>query len=293
MKAEPEAVKPPDLIATVQKLAGLVAPVTVVTSLLYYFGYVRQTTFCTYFGLDPVTAGYVTADYVIPSVGTMFRPFVKLLAVVGVAVAVHQALAPVVNRSPRWRLWTAGALLAVAGGLLVFGFSGARGQAVGPPILAPQAMVAGACLLEYAVSLAGPGRRGRRMSALWTSVLAAQKLRRGLLVAFALVGLFWATSDLAYVAGAVEAQRTENALPADVQVVVYSKQRLFLRGTGVSAESLTGSDAAYKFRYSGLRLLRHTHDRWLLLPAGWHPDSWQSVIILPDAPADLRVELMA
>jgi len=84
----------------------------------------------------------------------------------------------------------------------------------------------------------------------------------------------------------------ENALHTDVQVVVYSKPKLFLRGDGIVSVGLGTSTPSYQFRYSGLRLLRHTRDRWLLLPANWRPGAQQPVIILADMPADIREELM-
>jgi hypothetical protein len=283
--------KSASVMATLQQLASFAAPVTVITSVLYYFGYVRRETFCAHFGLDLVTAGYDTTDYIIPSFETVFRPFTKLLAAAGIAVAVHLVLTPLTKRSRRWRHGTAGALGAIAIVLLAFGVSGMREAELGPQLAAPVALGSGACILEYAITVGRPGA-GETETPFWEAAAATRRLRRALLVPLLLVALFWSTADLAHQGGEADAQSVENALHADVQVVVYSKPKLFLMGHGIVSVALAPSTSSYQFRYSGLRLLRHTRDRWLLLPAGWRPGAQQPVIILADTPTDIRVELM-
>jgi hypothetical protein len=77
-------------------------------------------------------------------------------------------------------------------------------------------------------------------------------------------------------------------VPVQVRLVVYSQKRLMLTGMGPESGSLGMTDTAYAYRYSGLRLLRHTKDRWLLLPRGWVRGNHQSVIMLPDTPDTIR-----
>ena len=73
--------------------------------------------------------------------------------------------------------------------------------------------------------------------------------------------------------------------------VVYSAKRLQLDSPGVRETALQDPDAAYRFRYSGLKLVLRSNDKYFLLPAGWSgPDG--SIIVLPDSEA-LRVEFRA
>ncbi len=57
---------------------------------------------------------------------------------------------------------------------------------------------------------------------------------------------------------------------------------------GVHEAQLRGADAAYRYRYSGLRLLAWSNNRYFLLPDGWSSAD-QITIILPDSD-NLRVE---
>lgn len=274
------------------QVASIVAPLSIITSLLYYFGYVRRTTFCAYFGLDETTAAFNTTEYVIPSIGVTFRPLVRLIAVAVLAVLAHHALTILMRRSATWRKGIVAALLTISVGFLGFGISGLREHSLGPPILAPLALGSGAVLLEYSISTAQAGNMPSAWSLFQPALGSTSVARRVSLVLIALGALFWATANLAYESGLSEAIRTERALGADLQVVVYSKQRLDLLGDGIASVTLPPSDtAAYRYRYSGLRLLRHTKEQWLLLPAGWRRGNRQPVIILPDHIADIRVEL--
>lgn len=71
-------------------------------------------------------------------------------------------------------------------------------------------------------------------------------------------------------------------------VTVYSAKRLHLEGPTIRETVLGGPDAAYRFRYSGLRLVVRSGGKWLLLPAGWTPGNREAAL-LPDTD-DLRVE---
>ena len=76
-----------------RRVAGLivavVAPVTLITALAYYFGYRREEAFAGYFGIDPSTLGFTTNDYVLRSVDALFVPVTVLLLVAFGAVFLH------------------------------------------------------------------------------------------------------------------------------------------------------------------------------------------------------------
>jgi hypothetical protein len=70
MPETPEAETASSLVGSQgRRVAGLivavVAPVTLITALAYYFGYRRESAFAGYFGIDPSTLGFTTNDYVL------------------------------------------------------------------------------------------------------------------------------------------------------------------------------------------------------------------------------------
>ena len=65
--------------------AGIVTPVTLITALLFYFGYVSARSQYEYFGIDVDTVGLSTQDYVMRSPQPLLVPLLvlTLLAVAG------------------------------------------------------------------------------------------------------------------------------------------------------------------------------------------------------------------
>lgn len=125
-----------------------------------------------------------------------------------------------------------------------------------------------------------------------STVLASTRTaRRGLLVALALGAVFWVTTTVAEQRGVAAANAIEVSLPIRPQAIVYSRARLQITGPGVTLSRLDASDAAFAYRYSGLRTLVHAGGRWYLLPAGWTRDNGATAIVLPDSETGIRVDL--
>ena len=74
--------------------AGIVTPVTLITALLFYFGYVSARSQYEYFGIDVDTIGLSTQDYVMRSPQPLLVPLLvlSLLAVAGLLL--HNAIQP-------------------------------------------------------------------------------------------------------------------------------------------------------------------------------------------------------
>ena len=71
-------------------------------------------------------------------------------------------------------------------------------------------------------------------------------------------------------------------------VVVYSEKILSLQVAGVREVPCKNPDAAYRFRYEGLKLIPQSGNQYLFLPANWTPaDSATIVLSRSDA---LRLE---
>jgi hypothetical protein len=60
-------------------------------------------------------------------------------------------------------------------------------------------------------------------------------------------------------------------------------KRLDIKASGVLERRLSGKDLAYRYRYSGLRLLTHSGGKYFLLPASWRRSNG-AAIILADSP---------
>jgi len=68
---------------------------------------------------------------------------------------------------------------------------------------------------------------------------------------------------------------------------VYARTDLHLEAA--EATSWAGAQGDYLFRYTGLRLLMYSGDRYFLVPDGWRPGSGP-LVVLADTD-DVRVEL--
>src|SRR3954466_8476071 len=87
------------LLKIVELIGAIAAPVTVLTALLYYFGWVRTNAIFRYFGADPTLLAFGLPDYLTRSAGTAFKPIVILLLVTALVLIASRAI-DIVER--RW-----------------------------------------------------------------------------------------------------------------------------------------------------------------------------------------------
>lgn len=275
----------------VELLGPLLLTSGAVTSLLYYFGYVRERELFAYFGVPVSSLDLTTTDYVVRSAQAVFVPVTSVALVAVVAVALHHVL---LVRAPQdvprgWRRgWAACAGLAAA--LVAVGAAGALGRPVlvGATVSA-LALGGGALLLGYAAWMAGldPGLPAPVHQALGRTRAA----RRALVLVVALIAAFWWTTNVAHRQGQDAARAIAASLEVRGEAVVLSRERLGITGHGVTVEDLSTPDAGFAFRYTGLRVLLHAGDRWVLLPRGWTRDNGDVVVLLPDDAETLRVDV--
>ncbi|RAY11221.1 hypothetical protein DPM19_31165 [Actinomadura craniellae] len=275
----------------------VLAPTGVLTAVLYYFGYLHEKQFFEYFGVDLGSIGFSTTDYLLRGAGSLFSPLATVVVAGSLAVIAHHLLAFLLDQlSATWRrtVWVSLAVLALV--LLVAGVVGLRhrGQVVPTPLLgdalvAATALGGGALLLEYVTESA---RTHEAVPERWAAILTSTRnVRRALSVGLALIAAFWATATIAHRHGIESARAVEVTLPIRSQAIVYSRDRLQIAGPGVVRTEVGGRDSAFRYRYNGLRTLVHTRDHWFLLPAGWTRHNGASVVMLPDAQRDIRVDL--
>jgi hypothetical protein len=277
-------------------IVAVIAPVTLITALAYYFGYRREEAFAGYFGIDPSALGFTTNDYVLRSVDALFVPITVLLLVAFGAVFLH-ALAG--NRLKRVDLAPVAAVVGLCA--LILGIALLAGspissrydylQALGPAV--------GVALLVYALE------RTRSVSrhALGAAVFVG--------IAVVLVSLFWATSDYADNRGRAEARQLARDITVRPSVTVFSKDDLDIHplalGGGVEQGVQHGGGCplimvqkfrtgAYPFAYSGLTLLLQSGGNYFLTPTPekpktpWDPTT-EAVFVIPND-NNVRVQLM-
>lgn len=290
--AGPEDAKDPGLSAAVDFVTRVVAPASLLTAVLYYFGYVRELALFGYFGVDLGSLQFSTTDYLVRSTGTIFLPVGTVLACGVLALLLHHLLTLGLGRADRkWRRisWAVTGIAATV--LLILGVAGLEvpRDVDLTPATPPVALGTGALLAEYTIYLAAAYTS--LPPQLTDTFRATRPLRRILIGALLLVSAFWATAVVAEQRGNAVAQAIEASLPVQPEAVVYSSQHLQITGPGITETPLPATDAAFAFRYNGLRPLIHSGGHWFLLPAGWTHSNGATVIILPDATPGIRVEL--
>jgi hypothetical protein len=145
----------------------------------------------------------------------------------------------------------------------------------------------GVGLIAYAMSMQRPLSAGsdddQEQSPLWLPSATAT-----VVVLILVVSLFAAVGDWADTMGTERARQLGRRIGALPSVVVYSAQRLQLDASGVRVETVGGDDSAYRFRYTGVKLLIRSGGKYFLIPASW-TRSDGVVIPLPERD-DLRFE---
>jgi hypothetical protein len=271
----------------VLELISLVAaPATLATALLYWFGFELVGARSEYFGLGIGTLGFSTTDYLLRGVEAGIVPLFVLLLVIGAVVAVATMASRLADRvgAARWFRW--GVRVLVTLGLLITAVAiyGAFGSLpapldgyLGPPILlgaGPVMVLGGLRLLSRYI------------------LMPEASLRAGAVVVWGLVVLsaFWGMSLYADALGRGRAQELAQSLVSLPRVTIYSERSLAIDPAVVDVDVLEGpEDALFTHRYSGLRLLIRSDDKYFLLPDTWNPKDGRAFIIRDES--EIRVEL--
>ncbi len=258
-------------------LETVAAPIGVVTGFLIFFGWTYSGAYFGHFGISHRLLQYSVRDLTLQSAQPMFGTAVLLLSVVAGLWLLDRLITEWRRRSDRLdRSADAGILVVglVACGMGLLGALGVRPLlAVVPGRAAALVMLAGALILLRARRSTDPGRR----------------LERALLVVASMLAVFWVTTLYATDAGR-ELAREVDATPARLPLVtLFSERYLDVPGTAVIATEQKSPSGTPLYRYTGLRLLTYSNDRWFLI-TGAQPGYRSTVTVLPDAP-DVRVEV--
>jgi hypothetical protein len=271
----------------VRTVVGLVlGQLGAVTALAFYFGWVRTSAYLQYFGLDTSMVDFSTADYVLRSVGAAYWPLMWLGLLVVLALAAHARICAVLARDGTRGDRHLATIAAVGVGLLGVAVAGLFDVWIFPPRIPviPLLLTAGFALIAYSWALhsirPAPGEASLVAKA---QIVALCGLIAG--------GLFWAWGSYANTVGERTAQQTADALADRTEVPVFSARRLALSGPGVHVDRIDDEESLYRFRYTGLRLLLRSDDRYFLLPKDWERGQG-SVFVLSESD-EVRLEFFA
>jgi hypothetical protein len=248
--------------------AGIVTPITLLSALLFYFGYVSARSQYEYFGIDVDTIGLSTQDYVMRSPQPLLVPLlvITLLAVAGLLL--HNAIHPTpvaVRRAAR--ITTVVLVLGVAG-LLAYPLIG---QIPYYALIVPAVIGMSAAALAYLTYL-------RRKA---DPKLGPQRVLVALLAVVTVTCAFWATATTAQYSGRGLAKSHARELNRFPVVILDTKEKLALRSPGIEETALRpGAGQTFNYRYRGLRLLVVGEDRLFLVPQNWTASNTTVVIPL-------------
>ncbi len=251
-------------------LAGLASQAVVLAAVLFYFGWVRAKATYGYFGVDISALNFSAQDYILRSVDAAF-PLLVAIGLVGLgAMLAHELLLPGVARDTesarRLARGTAGtgAALAALGLALAVALTGPGGSEFwGPAVL----------LIGCALAVYGFAVRNRYESRGGSRLMLAT-------TAMALVAFLWTVTAYANYIGIQVAEEIRSGLPTAPEITVYSSANLSLPGPGITVSRIQGPYNAYRFRYSGLRILVSAGGQYFLLPSGWR-QGHGTVVVLP------------
>jgi hypothetical protein len=259
----------------------IIAPATLLSTLLFYFGYVSSRAQFRYFGLDVDTVGLSTQDYVMRSPQALLVPLLALSLGGASLLILHLA----VRRHPpppsAVRIFLIVSVVALFVGLVLIVGYAVLGDWSLYPLVTPLLLAGGSAGVIYGMRLPGTP------AFLKPTDEEGKGLRRGVL-AFALVAivgcLFWATATIAEWSGLGNAMRTARNLDDLAPVILDTQDRLFLTDGIVKETALPAEEGArFKFRYRGLRLLIHGDGKLFLVPEKWSPSDSTLLVPLDDS----------
>lgn len=277
-------------------VGSVVAPTTLVTALLFYFGLLYAVGYYRFFGVNFTVLDLPFQDILILSASTGIVPLAVLATVTLLAVWIYQL--PLDGLVGVRRTVVARVVLPVSAavGTLLLGmvvadillrapvFPGGLAEARG------LSLVGGLLLLIYASRLRGavlPRRGGDRVP---RAPQALTAVKWGSLFVLFSVGMFWAVGSYAVRVGTADASNLAAGLRCVSDVVVYSEKDLNLTYATVQEEVSGEPGSGYVFRYSGLKIVPQAGPNYLLVHADWSRATGPA-ILLPRSDA-VRLEFV-
>jgi hypothetical protein len=272
----------------------VLGPLTIVTALLYYYGYVTTYAQYAYFGVNVDLLGYSSADFVLRSGASLFAPLLGLLALAGLGYWAHVSLAgwdlqathPRRARAVFWVAIAAGAALLARAALgIVDGNISAR-EVIGTT---PAALGLGTLLALYSFRFrpARPPAPGPAPTSVAFSTVAWV-----IGWCFVIASLFWLVNSFASAYGRGLGQDVQKGLTSQPEVILHTRSRLIVEAEGLAPPGVLCESAIdsrdYPYRYVNLRLLAASPDSYFLVPVTWTQNRG-IVIIVKKTDASLQL----
>ena len=299
--------------------ASIVAPVTLLSALLFYFGYVSSSSEYAYFGIDVDTIGLSTQGYIMRSPQTLLVPLLVFpLAAAGfltLNAAIRRRIASRVAHTGdetntaksdddparhtehirhmvQWSRLFGLAVLTV-GVVGLFAYPYLYGWAW-YGLVTPLLIALGAGIIAYASRVLTYLQRLEQQApgvakdvgphqarpVREDSPAVARRIASALIYVVIAASIFWATATVAQASGRAIAQYAARHFDDLPSVILDTKERLFLHDLGIEETVLPPSGGqTFHYRYRGLRLLIEGQDRMFLVPDRWSPSD--STLIVP------------
>jgi hypothetical protein len=274
-------------------IGSVVAPASLLTALMYYFGVQHAYWYFRHFGVNYTVLGLSTQDFLVRSVDGLFLPLSVVAAGVLAALWAFNAGSGVLTGETLRTVQRRVAWVALVIGLLALKLSVVG--IVRPRVFAGFAGLPGLCLAAAVLLLAATLHLLRRARATtapqpppWLGVA-----EWGAVFVVVSVGLFWAVTDYSAVVGSTRGERTAQQLADAPDVVLYSTERLSLPrmiADEVMCEQPEGTEGAFRYRYENLTLIFASEGQFVFLPLGWPADGG-AAIVLPRSDS-LRLEFI-
>lgn len=267
---------------------SIVAPTTLLTALLLYFGYVATTTEFGYFGITLGTLGLSTQDLVLRSIAALYVPLGGLLILLLLLTGIHHVVARWLKApTHRTALRYSGSVLVLLGVAGVV--RGVRGV-IFPEVSRNEPLAVSPLSLGFGVLAIGYGWYVRHRSTTEPSNAPGPTWSHRAALAFAAglvtLSIFWASSSFAGAYGRGRAVDLASRLQEDrPRVTLDTTERLFVVSSddslGVVETRLEPVEEGqrFRFRYTGLRLLVQAQGRMFLLPDRWNVDAGYTLVI--------------
>ncbi|WP_433824421.1 hypothetical protein ACQP2E_19940 [Actinoplanes sp. CA-015351] len=296
MEAEPQ---PAGFLTHARELANIVAPVTLVTALLLYFGYIGTRARLEYFGVYLDMTGLSNQDLVMSGLEVVYFPAAMIFLALLAGALVHGVVTWLLSAPHRDRETLVVAAITVTLGVLaigraLIGLFNVEVSRVETPGTTPLALALGPLLVFYGVWIGW--RVVQRQAApdsrllTWHASPPVRQVRLAALAAVAgllVVGLFWAANSFAWAFGTGRAYEEAGNLANRPELIIDTKDRLAEPPAGVTETPLPGD--GFTYRYTGLRLLIEADGRLYLVPAPWTVTSKTLIIAFDD---EIRVQLI-
>jgi len=271
-------------------VSKVVAPTTLLTALLFYFGYVRTYNQFLYFGIDPNILGLTSTDYLLRSVAVVGFDslrflFVAILIASWMYFVIEKALVSLKNSRKLWLCWIIVILILVLGITLILGIvKWLDPREILYRYLYRLAWTVGILLTGYGFHLvlklfSANFKKSNSSSSI--SIIPNWLYQTSLwsFIGLFVFGVFWTAADYGAVLGDWMAEQIALGNRHVSCAFIYSKTPLNITDPNVKTQKISDEENAYQYVYYGLRFLIRANDKYFLIPVGWTRESGSAIIL--------------